>query len=395
MRDLKLYLVIAFSLLAFYIIAQYNRPRPVNWKPTFDKKDKIPFGTYILYNQLKDIFPNSRIRPLRSAPYVTLEDQKAAPGNYLLIAPYVKLDEYDFKELFKYMKTGNNVFIASFNLSSYLEDSLKLKINSERKFDLDAAIPVNFVNPSLAPSKKYVFDRGIGEQYFSSFDTSKTVILGVNKTGHPNFIKYNYGKGALYLLASPMFFTNYNLLKPGGADYAAKALSYLPAKSEIIWDEFSSLGPPDDGESPLRVLLTFTPLKWAYFISLFSLIAFVLYEIKRRQRIIPVIEPLRNSSAEFVRVVGQVYYQQRNNSNIAHKKISYFLEDIRAKYNLKTQILNQEFAGLLAAKSGVSNHLITTLLNQVSELRESKKVTDLQLIALNNNIEQFHYQSKQ
>ena len=394
MRDLKLYLIIAFSLLTFYIVAQYNRPKPVNWNPTFSKKDKIPFGTYILHNQLKDIFPGSRIRSLQQAPYIILEEGDYPPGNYLVIAPRIKLDEYDFKKMLKYMQKGNNVFIASFNLSSYLTDSFKLKVNSERKFEPNSKEPLRFVNISLG-TKNYVFDRGIGEQYFSSYDTSKAIVLGINGHKHPNFIKYQYGKGSLYLIASPMFFTNYNLLKPDGAEYAAKVLSHLPVKSEIIWDEFSALGAIDEGESPLRVLLTYRSLRWAYFISLFSLIIFVLYEKKRRQRIIPVIEPLQNSSAEFVRVVGQVYYQQRDNSNIARKKIAYLLEEVRSRYGVKTNLLNSEFADLLVAKSGANKDLITELINQAIEIQEIKKVSDQQLIALNNNIDQFHYQSKQ
>lgn len=393
MRDLKIYLVIAFSLLTFYIIAQYNRPQPINWKPTFDKKDKIPFGTYILYNRLHDIFPEAEVRPLRDAPYVILEDEKAQ-GNYILIAPDVKLDEYDFKEIRKYMNAGSNIFIASFNLSSYLTDSLNLKVNSEHKL-ASGRIPVSFTNTSLNPAKKYTFDKGIGEQYFSRYDTSKAVVLGVNGNKHANFIKYQYGRGALYIIASPMFFTNYNMLQPDGAEYVAKALSHLPQKPQIIWDEYSALGAIDEGQSPLRVLFSYPALSWAYYIALFSLMAFVLYEIKRRQRIIPVIEPLKNSSVEFVKVVGQVYYQQRNNSNIAQKKVTYFLEEIRSKYGLKTNTLNKDFAILLSPKSGVDQDMIHRLLKHILELQAQSKISDQQLIILNNTIEEFQYKSKQ
>lgn len=394
MKDFKIYLIIASSLLAFYLVAQYNQPRPVDWTPTFDRKDKIPFGTYILYNRLKDIFPNSAIKPKRDAPFTILSEEVTHPGNYIIISQRINADGFDFRELRNYMHRGNNVFIAGFFLSTYFADSLGLAVSSERKFNVNSKTPVSFVNPSLNPDKQYTFDKGIGDQYFSSYDTSKAVILGVNSKGHPNFIKYQYGAGSLYLIASPVFFTNYNLLKPDGAEYVAKALSYLPSKKEIIWDEYSALGPGDDEQSPLHVFLSFKELKWAYFITLFSLIAFVLYEIKRRQRIIPIIDPLKNSSAEFAKVVGQVYYQQRDNSNIARKKITYLLEEIRAKYYIKTTILNPEFVDHLSAKSGVKTELINELIEQINKINRLNKVSNSELIALNKNIEQFHYQSK-
>lgn len=394
MKDLRLYLVIGFSLLAFYLIAQYYKPKPTNWDVTLSKNDKIPFGTYVLYNRLHDLFPGSVVKYNRDAPYNTFTETDVNRGNYILIAQRIYIDEYDFEELRKYMEEGNNVFIAGFYLGAYLTDSLKLKVNSENKFDRNAKVPVHFVNAALDSTKKYTFNKGIGEQYFSRFDSSKAVVLGVNNKGHANYIKYNYGKGSLYLLASPMYFTNYNMLKPEGAEYAAKVLSYLPVMPEIIWDEFSSQGEYHGNDSPIRFFLTNKSLRWAYLISIFSLILFVLYNIKRRQRIIPTIAPLENTSAEFAKVIGQVYYHQHDNANISKKKITYFLEDVRAKYAIKTNSLNEEFAELLNAKSGVQRELINELLKQFLQIQSAIKVSDQQLISLNKNIEQFQHQSK-
>jgi hypothetical protein len=394
MRDLKLYSLIAFVLLSFYLVAQYNKPKTLNWKPTFSKKDKIPYGSFVLYNRLNDIFPNSIVKSNRQSPYLTLTEESHPAGNYLLISQNIKVDEYDFRELKKYMRQGSNVLIAGFVLSSYLTDSLNLKINSEQKFTDNAKTPISFVNPSLKSSRPYLFERGVGDQYFSSFDTAKAVILGTNNLHHANFIKYQYGKGALYLVASPMFFTNYNMLQKDGAEYVSKVLSYLPVKQEIIWDEFLTLGPLDAEQSPLRVILSISALKWAYMISLFSLFLFVVYEMKRRQRIIPIIKPLQNTSAEFVKVVGQLYYQKRNNLNIAQKKAAYFLEDIRSRYAIKTAILDKEFENLLAAKSAVRTDLVRDLVSQIVQISNTKTFSDHELIALNKNIEQFHHQSR-
>src|SRR5436305_5857551 len=39
-------IAIGTALLLVYLIAQFNRPNPVNWSTTLSYNDKIPYGTY-------------------------------------------------------------------------------------------------------------------------------------------------------------------------------------------------------------------------------------------------------------------------------------------------------------------------------------------------------------
>jgi hypothetical protein len=397
MKDLKIYLTIAFSLLIVYCVIQYNRPKPIDWNPTYLNTDKIPYGTYVAYHQLNDIFPGATIRSSRQPVYNTLSDtlweNKYQLGSYLIVAPKVDLDEYDYKLMLNYIEKGNAVFIATFYVNQFLKDKLKLNINSERSLSITKKTKLNFTNPALNSPKYYAFDRQIGAQYFSKFDTSKAVVLGKNENQHSNFIRYQFGKGYLYLMPSPDYFINYNLLKQAGNDYAAKALSYLPTKGEIIWDEYFSAGAEGVGDSPMRVFLSHQELKWAYFIALFSMLFFVLYEVKRRQRIIPIADPLQNTTVDFVKVVGQVYYQQRNNLNIASKKVAFFLEHIRSRYQLKTNSIDREFVKTLTSKSGVNADLIEQIFKHIDDVQNGKQMNDKELIKLNYLTEQFYQQA--
>jgi len=94
-----------------------------------------------------------------------------------------------------------------------------------------------------------------------------------------------------------------------------------------------------------------------------------------------------------VTVVGQVYYEQHDNRNIAQKKVAYFLEHIRTKYHLKTNVHDADFMGTLAKKSGVHVNLIRALFYQVALVQNGQKVANSDLITLNQNIEQFYFQS--
>lgn len=392
MRDLKIYIAIASALLIIFLLAEYNRPSPVDWSASLKNTDKIPFGTYILYNRLHDIFPGSQVQPFREPVYNVINDHDIQHGTYLIISNSVNINEYDFGKLTDFMKRGNDVFIAASDFGGYLEKELKIETDKQL-IKANASESVKFVSPSLDTTRLFGFDKPICDDYFSGIDTVKATVLGKNSHYHVTYIKYSYGKGSLYLSVNPLLFTNYSLLQSPGSDFASGALSYLKNDKLVLWDEFYTIG-RDGEESLMRVFLRNNALQWAYYLSLFGLLVFVLYEMKRRQRVIPVIEPLRNSSVEFVNVVGQVYYEQRNNANIAQKKAVYFLEHIRAKYHLKTSVLDDEFITTLSQKSGVELEFLQKLINQVAIIKRGAYISDRDLISFNRNIEQFYIQSR-
>jgi hypothetical protein len=391
MKGLKLYLVLSAVFVIGYVVAQYYKPKPTNWNPSYLKEDKIPFGLYILSKEIGSLFPNTVVRSSREPVFNTLKGIAYQKSNYLFIAGSLNLDKLDYRELDRYLRNGNDVFIATFELGKVLRNKLKINTNIVYGLGDKESVPVNFLNPSLKRTKAYLFDKGLGDQYFSKFDSSRVTILGKNQKGQANFIRYSYGKGKLYILPNPQLLTNYNLLQPDGADYASKALSYLNPATTLIWDEHFTKGNTDDA-SLLRVIFRNEQLRWAYYTALISLLVFVGFEIKRRQRIIPVITPLKNSAVDFVKVVGSVYYEQRNNTDISHKKINYLLEFIRNNYRLKTQQLNEEFVTTLQHKTGLPDELIQSLIQQIQSVYASDKVTDQQLITLNKYIEQFYKQ---
>ena len=74
-------------------------------------------------------------------------------------------------------------------------------------------------------------------------------------------------------------------------------------------------------------------------IALLSIILFIFFNAKRRQRIIPIIEPLVNSTVDFTKTIGNLYFQQNNNADLINKKIIKPLEKI--KIDKKNKILSK------------------------------------------------------
>lgn len=385
MKGYKVYFIIGCLIIAAYLVAQYNKPTPTNWAPTYAAKDKIPYGTYILYHRIKDILPNASVKNTQLAVYNTLKSKHFNKTAYLIVAQQVDLAKDDLAQLIKYMQSGNDVFIAGYDFGKMAKE---LKIKTATSMNAEGNT-LNFTHPNLKTEASYGFDRGIGSQFFSRTDASKATILGLNGNGKPNFIRYQYGKGFLYLIAEPGFYTNFNLLDKYGAEYAAKTLSYLQGNKSIIFDEYFT-GQKNTSTDMLRVFFKHPELKFAYYLAIISLIIFVLFELKRRQRIIPVADSNINSSLAFVHVVGSVYYHERNNLDIAQKKINYFMEHLRSSYYLKTNEIDKEFARLLIEKTGINEALAKTLSRYFIQIPQKGELSDTELINLNESIEQFY-----
>lgn len=392
MKSLKLYLIGGAVLLIIYIVAKINEPKPIDWGETLSSKDKIPFGSYVLASQVKDIFPGAKIITYRQPVYNVIAEDSIKQASYIIISQGIGLSKPDYTQLIKYIKAGNDVFISAEQFGDLLETKLEIRTGADFKLN-HANAEVNFLNPSLNSKKHISIDKGVGNYYFAKFDTLHAIVLGENADHKANLIKYTFGKGNLYLCANPKFFSNYSMLKPDGAEYAATALSFLKSSRQIILDEYYTQG--DAGEdTPMRVFLSNTALEWAYYIALFSLAIFVLYEIKRRQRIIPVIEPLSNSTLDFVNVVGRVYYEKRNNANIAQKKILYLLTWLRDEYQVKTNKLDDEFIEKLTGKLGLKKAFTVDLVDYIKYISVQTQVNDRELIELNKLIEKFYNQAR-
>ncbi|TDG37192.1 DUF4350 domain-containing protein [Pedobacter changchengzhani] len=388
MKGYKIYLAIGVLLIAAYLVAQYNKPSPTDWTATYVAKDKIPFGTYILRNRINDIIPNAEVLNAQNATYNTFKDSKYEASSYIIVASSVKIDKTDFEQLKLFMEKGNNVFIAAYEFGPYLNKILKLQTATVYK-TTPGSISVNFTNPALSSVADYRFEKDIGNQYFQKYETKNVTALGKNALGNVNFISKKYKKGNLYLIAEPGFYTNFNLLDKDGADYAAKSLSYLRQSKTVLWDEYNTLANTDEG-SLLRVFFKHPELKYAYYLTIIGLIIFVLYDMKRRQRIIPIMNPFTNSSVDFVKVVGSVYFDKRNNLDIARKKITFFLAYLRARYHLKTNEIDGNFSELLSQKTGINLILAKTLTNNFIKIPLAQEINDKELIDLNDIIEQFY-----
>ncbi|MDL2141884.1 DUF4350 domain-containing protein [Flavobacterium tructae] len=397
-KTLKIYIAVLVLILTLILIADREQPKPIDWTPTYSVNDKIPFGLYVFNNEINDFFKNhtvERISDLTPYEYLTskydndsLVENYKIKGTFLNISESNTIDKESVNELLYFVSRGNNAFLSMKDFPQYLLDSLKIEVNADY---LNSGNTTVWLANSQLKDKKYKFVQTL-EDYFSKIDTAKTTVLGYQLSSvkkakkHVNFIKIPYYQGHFYLHTQPVAFTNYNLLKANHYQYAENVLSCLP-EGDIFW---YTKGQNSEriSESPLRYILSQPGLKWAWYFFLFGMLIFIIFNAKRKQRIVPILKPLPNLTVDFTKTIGNLYYQEGDHTNIIDKKIIYFLEKIRNEYLIDTTKLDDHFIQKLHHKTGKNVTDIQELVFLINEHRKSYHGSlEEDLIRINNAIE--------
>jgi len=308
-------LLLGGFLLILWLETQ--KPKAIDWTVTLDSEDKNPYGTFVLYKQLKDLFPHKVIIPTQKSIYETLSSVKNSNFQYVIICKKLNISQVDTKILLKRVEEGAMVFISAEYFEGPLKDSLKLEIENAKFFNEQSIL--NFVHPDLKTNSGFKFEKNTAGYSFKRFDTLNTKVLAVNDLDHPVLLRIQQGQGSFIISSTPIAFTNYNVLHPENISFVTNSFSYFPVR-DIYWDNYQTSGQAGS-KSPFRVLLQHPPLTWALYLSIVTALLYVVIAGKRRQRVIPIITPLKNTSMEFAETIGLLYYNQSNHLNLANKKI--------------------------------------------------------------------------
>ncbi|MEI9944836.1 MAG: hypothetical protein WDN26_11510 [Chitinophagaceae bacterium] len=243
--------------------------------------------------------------------------------------------------------------------------------------------------------KKFIYPGKSFQFSFYKIDSATSTVLGYNKEGKPNFIQLKAGKGNLFLQLAPMAFTNYFLLHKNNIDYYQQALSVInPNRKKVFWDEYylykKQGGSEKKSSNWLSVFFQYPALKWAFLTALFTLIIYMLLEMRRKQRHIPVVTKPRNDSLDFVKTIGRLYHDKGDHKNLCKKMAAYFLEHVRNRYKLTTNILNDEFIQALHYKTGIEEAEISNIVSFINEIDHRPSISDKQLTVFHKQLESFY-----
>lgn len=388
---------IAVGIFLLLIIAltylEASEPQPLNWSPSYSENDKIPLGTYILFEHLRD--QPFDLEEVNVPPYEFLEHD-TLEGTYFFLNDQLGFDDSELDRLLKWISKGNTAFLAAENFGGKLLDTLGLQTEALVPQDGLSFKPIlNLEEEHLKNDRAYLFNYESYVPYFSEVDSVEHEILGVAqfyrdtlliRSPKPNYIRTKFGEGEILLHLTPKAFSNFFLVHDQNIEYAERALAYVPTNSTLYWDKYYKTG-KSFYTSPLYILLNNRALKWAYYFALLGSLLFVLFEGKRKQRSIPIIEPLQNQTYHFTRTVAGLYLDRKDYKKIASKKIGLFLDHIRTKMHIPTSEINRDFYEKVAAASGNTGEEVENLFRQIAGVQGQETITKDQLLKLSSAID--------
>lgn len=387
------YIVLCCAIFAGLQSCQQANRLP-NMRETYQYEDAKPFGGEAAYTLLKDIYPDKFVTiNKRSFTNFRSETYADSASFYISISKYFYATTSDGEALLDFVKEGNTAFIAS----SYIDTVFLNKVDckqghSQWSFAITEAIYSNG-KTSLNDTFNYFYHSFFN--HFSKIDSLTGRVLGRNESGDPNFIILFLGKGRLYLHCDPRAFSNYFLLTRNNYNYMKQALQFTRERpGNIFWDDFyNKKNYPERNEkdgSVLAILLKYPPLAAAFWLLVILLLLYIFFNGKRKQRIMPVIKPVENTSVAFTQAIAGLYMAEKNNKTIADKMITYFNDHIRNKYFLSSHGSGKDFVQSLSKKSGVSFESVQALYNTIEQVQLAAEVSDFELLTLNEQIQQFY-----
>lgn len=348
-----------------------------NWNYSLDKNSTEPYGLYLAYDQLKQIYPNAEKETIYDFNEYVSENRGSSSYDkkYTLlisITDRIQLNKEEAEDLYVYVSNGGVVLMISDDFSSEIDSVFDIESKSKtmrypfKKKDSVSTYDILWDDEWHS----YQIDLPFAVDYFKQ--DSGWGMRKVDDKWQPNVIARDIGDGQIVFSNSPEMFTNYALLKDSNIGYYEKFLSSFGRGTYYIkWFSKKDLrAKRNRAESNFMELLKQKPYRYAFFTLLAMALLFLLFETRRRQREVSVVPPVINDSLSFTETIGQLYYGEKDNRNLAGKMIRYYLEHIRTSYNIPTTHLNEELAHKLARKLNKSNtdveHFIIYLQNNLA-----------------------------
>lgn len=381
-RNYLILLSVVVIVMALTVFSSADRK--VDWEQTYDANSKQPYGLYIFGEQLKHFF-SKKVDRISYTPYEYLR-RNQQKGNYNYIFTTKGIDEVSLKKVLSDVQAGSQALFL--NEDQGLMDTLKIETDYDYVSKINLQLNSTSYNKPIYLHIEKVF---VKVSYFTQLDKERDKVLGYvffseDTKKKINFVEVPYGKGKFFLhLGPPIAFTNYFLKENQEVRfYAATVLSYLPEDRPTVW-----FVPPTQGEDTLSFIMSQPQLRAAWHLMLLGFVLYLLFKGKRQQRIIPVIEKPKNTTIEFAQSISSLYYQERDATDMVRKKITYFLDQVRQRYYLDTQQINEDFATKLANKSGKDKDLVQQIVGTIIHFEQTQQAQEETLTQLDKWIDEF------
>ena len=381
------YITFLVVLVLLYFVLLFFMPQRFDWFVTFHKNDKNPFGAYV-FNELVS---NSWITEFNSSNKSLFELKETEEQNLLIICDQFETSPSEIESMISIVEDGKTIIIAAHQMDSSFMNALDIEINMlSFSFILDNmwgedTLGLNISDEHEKESTTYWYPSQLLAQHFIKYDTATTKVLSRNTNEDPVLLQTQIGSGTFLLSSTPLAFSNYSMMHANNYEYVAQLLENV-GHGGLHWTEYYQLGRMESG-TPLRYILTQPPLKWALYILMVSILIFMIFELKRKQRVIPVMVPPKNETMDFVKTISRLYFQKKDHKNLAAKKILHFTEYLKHQLHIDPNDEIDHLIAVVAAKTNSEQKSVAELFDQMGRIGNATFISSKELRTLTGKID--------
>lgn len=395
----RIYYILLYSLLLTGSWSCTQDPKKeTNWEVQYTMDSKDPYGFYLFGEILPGLFPGAKVHYIPSNAHIFTASSQRQKSVYVILAGSMAFSEEEMLQLDNWMYEGNDVVMITNDWDSTLVNALSLEVvDPGDYFSRDKALlqKTDTVLTRKADGQKgiYTYQRryfNIFNQYWKP-DSSLSHVTEIawNAEGKPNAVALQIGEGRLIMVTNFLACSNYFLLQQHNREYLSDIMGFVSTDIKNLYIAVDQN--KRSSRSDWDILWQHKATRAAIILSALGLLVYVLFGLKRRQKIIPEVAPLTNDAASFVETIAGLYYKTHDNKNLAQKMIQHFFEHVRSGYQLNTNTLDEAFVEKLSMRSGIGQAETSYLVTQIRQvLSDSIAVNDHFLHSLYKNIQSFY-----
>ncbi|MEZ5174248.1 MAG: DUF4350 domain-containing protein [Bacteroidia bacterium] len=406
-RNIWIFVALLSGALLLFFILMSNSKKHFDWHESFEFQSTQPYGYSFLREFLNTRYGKDSVELFYDS-YDGLPDQ--ANASLVITGSSYQPDSIESKILADWVADGHDVLIIQktipYSMSAAIWDTNICNLDKyfNAGYYYNEKVSATHFHRELQSKHKAVFEyRVVDSLYnydFGCFDsslfcpTSPLIPLASIDIAYINFATLKHGKGNYYFHISPIMFSNYELTNIERFNYIEGVFSYLQGNRIFVdqghyygTDQFHSDYVPS---TPFSFILSHRALRFALYTLLAMTLIYILTGLRRKQRIIPVIEPPLNSSLQFLQATGRIYFLQRDHAGLLRLQIKFLLQFIRNRYHIHAKNLNEIKVGELSERSGVSKSDLEELFLDYQRLHLYVELSDKDIIGFYKHLNHFY-----
>ena len=392
MRFSRVFALCILVFLALVFVMQYRMPRRFNWRESYSTYSTQPFGCKIFDEVLATAFPNGY--EVTEQTFHQLKNDSFGKPRTVIAHKHAKtMYDIDVESMLEMAERGDNIVLIGSGFQQEINDTLGVFIT----YDWDKKLPdfgtagVNFRRDSIIiwTGDTARFKRHTVMAYPKLLDNFivintksdavrrkyKSLAHSLKNEDWHVVLEFTIGKGSIYLVSASLLFTNYGILDDECRDFVMRVLTQVGDRPVVRTTAYLPNIEKEEEPSPLRYFLKQKPLRWAIYLTLLTIIVFMIFTARRRQRIIPLVEEPQNRNREFVGLIATLYEQRRDYRDLVLKKFTYFAEELRREQHIDISDPSEDAQNLgrLAQNTGLEVEEIAVLIAELRHLQADEQ----------------------